>query len=204
MARFPTVSLPRPPRTPSHDSLSAYPPGGRPPRPAPLAAPLRRSGHRRLPGPRPRLATAVRPRTRHPPLHPRLLAAAGPASTFLVVEQYADCRDAATWAEAIREGLRDLPLTVLLFTTDQARGLLACAEHDLEALHLPELFHGQRDLGRPLLGPLARQADAARKVLQQAEDNAQHCRHEAAQAAAGPLGPGRPKAHARPPPRPQG
>ena len=125
------------------------------------------------------------------------LVAAEPASNFLVVEQYADCRDAATWAEAIREGLRDLPLTVLLFTTDQARGLLACAEHDLEALHLPELFHGQRDLGRPLLGPLARQAEAARKVLQQAEDNAQHCRDEAAQAAAGPRGPGRPKDHAR-------
>jgi hypothetical protein len=125
------------------------------------------------------------------------LVAAEPASNFLVVEQYADRRDAATWAAAIDQALAGLPLTVLLLSTDQARGLLACAEHDLEALHLPELFHGQRDLGRPLMAPLARQAEAAGKELLQAHDDAQRCRDQADGDAAGPRRPGRPKDHAR-------
>jgi Family of unknown function (DUF6399) len=148
---------------------------------------------------RPRLAEGMR--HRHIALVPDenfhgphvCLVAAEPASNFLVVEQYAERRDEATWTQAIEQGLAGLPVTVLLVSSDQAKGILACAQHGLEAQHLPELFHGQRDLCRPLLGPLQRQEESARKQLEQAQGHLQACRDEAERARAGPPRPGRPK-----------
>lgn len=125
------------------------------------------------------------------------LVAAEPASNFLLVEQYAPSRDADTWTAAIQQGIAGLNVTVLLLSSDQARGIIACAQHDLGAEHLPELFHGQRDLCRPLVGPLQRQKESAVKELQQAEELAAACRAEAEQARDRPAGPGRPKDHAK-------
>jgi hypothetical protein len=121
------------------------------------------------------------------------LVAAEPASNFLFVEQYAERRDEATWTAAIKEGLTDLPVTVLLLSSDRAKGLIACAHNGLEAQHLAELFHGQRDLCQPLMGPLERQKETAQKERQQAEQHAQACRDEAEAARSQPAGPGRPK-----------
>jgi Family of unknown function (DUF6399) len=125
------------------------------------------------------------------------LVAAEPASNFLFVEQYAERRDEATWTLAIEQGLAGLPVTVLLVSSDQAKGIIACAQNGLEAQHLPELFHGQRDLCRPLMGPLERQREAAQKRLEQAEGQLRACRAEAEQARLQPARPGRPKDHAR-------
>jgi Family of unknown function (DUF6399) len=118
------------------------------------------------------------------------LVASEPTSNFLLVEQYADRRDAATWTAAIEQAVEGLPVEVVLLSSDQAKGLIACANSGLEAQHLPELFHGQRDLCGPLVGPLQRQKEAAEKELRQAEGLAQHWRDESAKAQAGP---GRPK-----------
>lgn len=123
------------------------------------------------------------------------LVAAEPASNFLFVEQYADRRDEATWTAAIKEGLTGLPVRVLLLSSDRAKGLIACAHNGLEAHHLAELFHGQRDLCQPLMGPLERQKETAQKELHKAEQYAQTCRDKAEQARSQPAGPGRPKDH---------
>ena len=119
------------------------------------------------------------------------LVAIEPASNFLLVEQYAQHRDAATWTAAIEQAIDGLPVEVVLLSSDQAKGLLACAGSGLEAQHLAELFHGQRDLCRPLMGPLKRRQEAAAKELRQAEELAQHWRDESAKAQAGPPRPGR-------------
>jgi Family of unknown function (DUF6399) len=119
------------------------------------------------------------------------LVAMEPVSNFLLVERYAEHRDAATWTAALQQGLEGLPVTVVLLGSDQAKGLIACAKSGLDAVHLPELFHGQRDLCRPLTGPLQRQKKAAEKELRQAEDLAQYWRDEQAKADAGPPRPGR-------------
>jgi hypothetical protein len=123
--------------------------------------------------------------------HDPCLVAIEPASNFLLVEQYADRRDAATWTAAIEQAVDGLPVEVVLLSSDQAKGLLACAGSGLEAQHLPELFHGQRDLCRPLMAPLGRQQGAAEKELRQAEGLAQHWRDECAKAQAEPPRPGR-------------
>jgi hypothetical protein len=91
------------------------------------------------------------------------LVAAEAASNFLFVEEYAPRRDSETWAAAIERGTAGLPVTVLLLGGDQAKGIIACAPNELGTHHLPELFHGQRDLCRPLMGPLERQKQSAQE-----------------------------------------
>ncbi len=122
------------------------------------------------------------------------LVAIEPASNFIFVEQYTDRRDEATWTAAIKEGLTGLPVTVLLLSSDRAKGLIACAHNGLEAHHLAEMFHGQRDLCQPLMGPLERQKETAQKELHKAEQYAQACCDEAEADRSKPAGPGRPKA----------
>jgi hypothetical protein len=126
---------------------------------------------------RPRLAAQMAPQTItltadenfHGP-HPCLVAIE-PVSNFLVVESYHAHRDGDTWTTAIREGLRDLPVTVVLLSSDLAKGLLRCARHGLAVAHSPDLFHGQRDLLRPLLLPLQRPLQQAEKELAKARQH---------------------------------
>jgi hypothetical protein len=148
---------------------------------------------------RPRLAAGMAPRDialvadEHFHGPSPCLVALEPSSNFLLLEQYSDRRDAASWTAALEQAVEGLPVRVLLLGSDQAKGLIACAKDGLGAMHLPELFHGQRDLGRPLTGPLQRQTEAATQERQQAEEVAQHWRDEKAQADAGPPRPGRKK-----------
>jgi hypothetical protein len=120
------------------------------------------------------------------------LVAIEPVADFIVVEEYQPQRDALTWTAAIRRGLAGLPLKVVLLTGDEARGLICCAEKHLQVQYLPELFHGQRDLGQPLFGPLRRQTEAARKSLERSREVTQHWRDEKERASQGPPRPGRP------------
>jgi hypothetical protein len=96
------------------------------------------------------------------------LVAIEPVSNFIAVECYRDRRDADTWKEAIREGMAGMPVEVIQMTSDLARALVCCAEQGLQAAHSPDLFHGQRDLLKPLLLPLTRPIQQAEKELQKA------------------------------------
>jgi hypothetical protein len=97
------------------------------------------------------------------------LVAAEAASNFLFVEEYALDRTSGTWTTAIERSTTGLNVTVLLLCSDQAKAIIACAFNELGTHHLPELFHGQRDLCRPLMGPLERQKGSALEELQQAQ-----------------------------------
>jgi Family of unknown function (DUF6399) len=91
-----------------------------------------------------------------------------PTAGFLLVECYRDQRDADTWKEAIEEGTRGMAVEVIQLTTDEARALLCLAEKGLQTAHSPDLFHGQRNLLKPLLLPLQRPIQQAEKELQKA------------------------------------
>jgi hypothetical protein len=93
------------------------------------------------------------------------LVAIEPVSNYIAVEAYRDQRDSVTWAQAIREGTEGLPVHVVLLTSDQASGLVCCAETELEVAHQPDLFHLQQDLAQPILLPLARSIQQAQKEL---------------------------------------
>jgi hypothetical protein len=104
--------------------------------------------------------------------HPCLVAIE-PVSDFIVVETYSERRDAQTWSEAITKATADLPVTVVALTSDQAKGLIACAGQ-LDAQYTPELFHGQRDLARGLFAALRRVISAKEKELEQAKERVRH------------------------------
>jgi hypothetical protein len=94
------------------------------------------------------------------------LVAIEPVANFIVVEAYADKRDSVTWAAAIKTGLDGLPVQLVCLTSDQASGLVCCAEKELEVQHHPDLMHLQANLGKPILLPLARPISQAEKDLE--------------------------------------
>lgn len=94
-----------------------------------------------------------------------------PVANFILVECYRDRRDADTWKEAIDEGTKDMPLQVVQMTSDLARALVCCAEKGFEAAHSPDLFHGQRDMLKPVLLPLSRPIQQAQKDLEIARNH---------------------------------
>ena len=115
---------------------------------------------------KPRPITVVADENFHGP--DNCLVAIEPVSNFILVECYACRRDADTWQRAVRDGTADMPVKVVQLTSDQATGLLCCAEKGLQVAHSPDLFHGQRDLLKPLLLPLTRPIQEAQKQLQKA------------------------------------
>jgi Family of unknown function (DUF6399) len=97
------------------------------------------------------------------------LVAIEPVSNFIAVECYRDRRDADTWKEAIKEGTQGMPVEIVQLTSDLARALVSCAEKGLQVAHTPDLFHGQRDLLKPLLWPLTRPIQQSEKGLEKAK-----------------------------------
>ena len=66
--------------------------------------------------------------------------------------------------------LAQLNCRVIQSTSDEAPGLLAYVEHDLEAHHSPDLFHVQHELGKAVSGPMATKERAAHKVVTEAQE----------------------------------
>src|SRR6266481_999294 len=69
-----------------------------------------------------------------------------PESNFIILEQLAQARDQASWNAGMAPALAQLHCRVIQSTSDEAPGLLAYVEHDLEAHHSPDLFHVQHEL----------------------------------------------------------
>jgi len=119
------------------------------------------------------------------------LVAVEPHSNFLLLEAYRPHRDGPTWTAALQEALAGLPVEVVQVTSDQAKGLLACARDGLEAQHTPDLFHGQRELSKATSLPLERQVEAAQKELDRAQAHTEAQRQRQHDYQHGPRPPGR-------------
>jgi hypothetical protein len=101
--------------------------------------------------------------------HPICLVAIEPVSDFILVETYRDRRDSVTWATAIRTGIADLDVTVVVFTGDQASGLIRCANSEFSVPYEPDLLHLQQDLSGPILLPLSRPIHQTQQQLHKAQ-----------------------------------
>lgn len=96
--------------------------------------------------------------------HPEpCLVAIEPVSNYIVVEQYEEKRDAATWMGALSGALSGIPVTVQQVTSDQAKALIKEAEQ-LGVPHSPDLFHPQNDLVRATSRPLSARMRNAEEV----------------------------------------
>ena len=119
-----------------------------------------------------RLAAQMQPReitlAEDETFHPQCcLVGIEPVSNFILLEQYADRRDADTWDRRIDERLTGLPITVLQVTSDEANALIRHAEFCLEAHHSPDLFHVQHETVKATGFALAGQVQRAEKQLEQ-------------------------------------
>jgi len=104
--------------------------------------------------------------------HPQIcLVAIEPVSDYLLLEQYAPQRDAATWNQALDERLAGWSVTVRQVTSDEAKALIAHAEKHLGAQHSPDLFHVQHETiqatGLALAGQTRRAHQAVADAAQQ-------------------------------------
>ncbi len=115
-----------------------------------------------------------------------------PQSNYLLLEAYRPQRDGCTWTAALEQALTGLPVQVIQVTSDQAKGLIACARDGLEAQHTPDLFHGQRELSRATNLPLARQVEVADKEVNRAAAHTREQRQRQQDYQHGPRPPGRP------------
>ncbi len=130
--------------------------------------------------------------------HPDIcLVALEPVSGFLLLEQYASRRDAATWTAAVQQALAGLPVTVVQAVGDEAQGLLAHAKEGLVVPHSPDLFHVQHECARGTAPVLAAQTRRAQQYLEQTLQQREEAQRAQQQAQAGPRGPGRPINHAQ-------
>jgi hypothetical protein len=120
------------------------------------------------------------------------LVAVEPRSNFLLLEAYHPQRDGDTWTAALRQALTGLPVEVVQVTSDQAKGLLACARDGLQAQHTPDLFHVQRELSKATSLPLHRQVEAAHQEVDRARSHTEAQRQRQQDYQRGPRPPGRP------------
>lgn len=120
------------------------------------------------------------------------LVAIEPKSNFLLLEAYHPQRDGDTWTAALQQALTGLPVEILQVTSDQAKGLLACARDGLQAQHSPDLFHGQRELSQATSLPLHRHVEAAQQEVERAAAHTQAQRQRQQDYQQGPRPPGRP------------
>jgi hypothetical protein len=113
--------------------------------------------------------------------HPQIcLVAIEPVSDYLLLEQYAPQRDAATWNQALDQRLAGWPVTVRQVTSDEAKALLAHAEKHLGAQHSPDLFHVQHETVQATGLALAGQTRRAHQAVADADQQATTRRAELA------------------------
>lgn len=101
--------------------------------------------------------------------HPQIcLVGIEPVSDFILVESYAEKRDAKTWDAQVSKGLAGLPVEVVQSTSDEGKGLLAHVREGLGAHHSPDLFHLQREIAKGLCPRLNAELRRARRTHEEA------------------------------------
>jgi hypothetical protein len=142
----------------------------------------------------PRAVTVCEDETFHPAI---CLVALEPVSGFILLEQYAADRTAATWTQALSAACAGLPITVVQGTADEATALRRHIEGDYAAHHSPDLFHLQHEVAKATGLALARAVRAADAEVAAAEAQLQDERAAEQAYRAQHHGPGRPPAFAQ-------
>ena len=119
------------------------------------------------------------------------LVAMEPVSGFVLVEESAENRKAATWTAAVRKALADLWVTVLVTGADEASALATHAA-ELGAHLAPDVFHVQHPLWRAVARPLCKSLERPEAALDKAVRHAQTWRERWANHRAGRREVGRP------------
>jgi hypothetical protein len=109
--------------------------------------------------------------------HPEVcLVAIEPVSNFILLEQYADNRQAKTWTSAMEEATEGLRVEIVQSTSDEGKGLLRHVEVDLGVHHSPDVFHVQHEVVKGISGALASKERKARRALTKAREKVSELR----------------------------
>jgi hypothetical protein len=132
---------------------------------------------------RARLATGMAPKKisicEDETFHPETcLVAIEPVSGYILVEKYAEHRDAETWNEAIKQGADGLAVEVVQSCSDEAAGILRHVREELGAHHSPDLFHAQQELHKATSLALESQVSEASQEMEQAEKRVLEAKEE--------------------------
>jgi hypothetical protein len=79
--------------------------------------------------------------------HPETcLVAIEPVSNYILLEQYADDRQAKTWTQALEQATAGLCVEIIQSTSDEGKGLLRHVQVELGVHHSPDVFHVQHEV----------------------------------------------------------
>lgn len=109
-----------------------------------------------------------------------ILVALEALSDYLVVERYAERRDAATWNAAVEERLRGLPVEVVGVAADGAAGIRAHAQQAFGVDVTPDLFHVEHAASQVSQSQLARRVEGLDQALRERSQAEGEATHEAA------------------------
>jgi hypothetical protein len=137
----------------------------------------------------PKEITVVEDETFHPET---CLVAIEPVSDFVLVEEYAEDRKAATWTKVVADGLKGLQVKVVQGTSDEAKAIIAHVQDAFDAHHSPDLFHVQRELSRATSLPLAQRVQQAERALEDAMTATEQATSDQGSYESAKHGPGRP------------
>jgi len=99
------------------------------------------------------------------------LVAIEPVSNYILLEKYAENRQAETWNGLLSEAIKDKAVEIVQSTSDEGRGIISHVKNGLGAHHAPDVFHVQQEISRATSGSLCakvRQAEANAKASKQA------------------------------------
>jgi hypothetical protein len=138
---------------------------------------------------KPRPITLVEDETFH---EQPCLVAIEPVSNFILVEEYSEQRDSASWQQAVKQGLTGLPVEVVQVSSDQGKAIVKHAQTELGVHQSPDVFHVQYDVSQGTSAQLAARRRQAEARLDQASCALQQVLQQEQDRAAKPQGPGRP------------
>lgn len=96
--------------------------------------------------------------------HPQIcLVAIEPVSNFLILEAYAQKRDAATWNSSIDLAISSFSVDVIQCVSDEATALLSHAQSHLGVHHSSDVFHVQYEVSKATSLALNRQDEKAKE-----------------------------------------
>ena len=103
--------------------------------------------------------------------HPETcLVAIEPVSNYILLEQYADDRQAKTWTQALEQATAGLRVEIIQSTSDEGKGLLRHVEVELGAQHSPDVFHVQHEVVKGVGGALASKERKAERAATEARE----------------------------------
>jgi len=97
------------------------------------------------------------------------LVAIEPVSNYILLEKYAENRQAKTWDQEMSAAVAGKPIEIVQSTSDEGRGIISHVKKGLGAHHAPDVFHVQQEVSRATSGSLAGKIRKAEKEVEKAE-----------------------------------